>query len=235
MATIVPAILPSSRVDLESKLAALHGITTDVQIDIVDGRFALPPTWPYITEGEAPQEDQFARHSTLNFEIDLMVKEPELVIGSWITLGASRITVHAESTQYLARLVDDFAARYGYEKDFLPGMLSLGLAINLSTDLALIEPYMDRIDYVQFMGIRRIGVQGEPFDSDVLRKIALFRKKYPTIPVEVDGGVSLASAPDLLKAGVSRLVVGSALWKAPNVAHEYKKFTELVEEYGIYE
>jgi ribulose-phosphate 3-epimerase len=239
MSVIVPAILPTSREDLDSKLAQLAGISDEVQVDIVDGHFASPASWPFSggrQESEALPliEHAFSHGGGVHIEMDLMVEHPEAEIGPWVQAGSNRITVHAESARHLPQLIEDFKARYGHDKDFAPGLLSFGLAINLSTDFALIEPYLDACDYVQFMGIRTIGRQGESFDRSVLARMSTFRKKHPGMPIQIDGGVSLETAPDLLSAGASRLIVGSALWRAPDLRAEFEKFTALTERYGLF-
>lgn len=236
MAVIVPAILPRSRDDLTDKLLRLEGIASEVQVDIVDGQFATPASWPYLNPGEAPHtgEDTFPFLGMLRFEMDLMATAPEAHITQWVNAGAQRITIHAEATHRLPKLLEEFRTNYGHDVSFAPGLLSLGLAINLNTDISLIEPYLDQCDYVQFMGIREIGKQGQPFDKAVLLKIAAFKKKYPDMAIQVDGGVSLATAPALLSAGVSRLIVGSALWNAKNLKEAYAEFVDLTTHYGIY-
>jgi ribulose-phosphate 3-epimerase len=240
MGVIVPAILPASRQDLEDKLAKYAGRVDSVQIDVVDGRFAAPATWPYAGGSKelaqaAAAGEELPHYGELAFDIDLMASDPEQVIGSWVSLGASRITIHAEATSALAKLVADVQTRYGHEKDFIPDMLSLGLAIGIETPTALIEPFLDRADYVQLMGIRRIGRQGEPFDDRVIARAKYLKKKYPKLALQVDGGVSKATAPALLAAGVDRLIVGSALDRAEDLDAELAVFKGLVERYGIYE
>ena len=237
MGVIIPAILPSSREDLEGKLAQLEGLVDTVQVDIVDGRFAAPATWPYvgekaefakrIAEGEA-----FPYLGRIHFEVDLMVDHSEEVAGLWIAAGAERIVIHVESTSRLSEIIRDLEVKYGHSKDFAPGLLSLGLSLDDDADISLIEPYVDRIDYVQFMGIDEVGRQGQPFDPDVLKQIRAFRRLHPEMTIQVDGGVSLETAPVLIEAGVDRLVIGSALWKARNLKEELQKYRNLVHEYG---
>lgn len=239
MQFIIPAILPQSAEDLQGRLSRLQGVSTEVQIDVVDGRFASPATWPYAkptgdTKAGVPDADAFSHLGAFRFEIDLMVSNPEEVVGAWIRAGASRITIHAETTKALAQLVEDFDIKYGHDKNFAPDLLSFGLAININTPTSLIEPYLDACDYVQFMGIGTIGRQGQAFDRAVIAKIASFHKRFPEVPIQVDGGVSLVTAPDLLNAGVSRLIVGSGLWNAENLKEEMKKFHELTEAHGLY-
>ncbi len=237
MNIIVPAIIPTSREDLEDKLLRLQGISEGVQIDLVDGEFAGPPSWPYLTK---KQDTAFKSLDTADFlgglhmEMDLMVHSPEKIITPWINAGANRITIHAGSTPTLTALFDEIQTRYGHDTKFNAGLLSIGIALHADADLAILDPLISRIDYVQFMGIASIGKQGQPFDSRVLPKMRAFKKKYPAMPMQVDGGVSLQTAPALLSAGASRLIIGSALWKSASLAETYKQFIELTTSYGLY-
>jgi ribulose-phosphate 3-epimerase len=239
MGIIVPAIIPASRPDLEDKLARLAGLCEEVQIDIVDGVYAKPSSWPYLEDPAEPSRmladgELLPRAGEFRFEIDLMSGDPESSAGAWIGLGANRLTIHAESTRYLSRFIGNTRSWYGHDKDF-PGLVSLGLAIGAETDIALVEPFLDRIDYVQFMGIRTIGHQGEPFDPGVLPRILAFKNRHPKVEVTVDGGVTRENAAQLLSAGVSRLVVGSAIWKAPDPVAAYRELDALTRIHGIYE
>ncbi len=239
MDVIVPAVLPASYRELEEKLGRYAGLTKTIQIDVIDGVFAAPASWPY-----ADGKDELSRLSSggrtlpfldeFRFDIDLMVQDPEAVIGSWIALGASRITVHIESTNYPGKIVDDFKKKYGHDRDFAPDLLSFGFAINVETNTAVLEPYIGDIDYVQFMGVKKIGRQGESFDKSVTEHITAFHKKHPDIEIQVDGGVSNETAPALLSAGVKRLVVGSALLYAPNMRKELEYLKDLTGKYGRY-
>lgn len=234
MGAIIPAILPKSREDLEAQLLRLQGITDEIQIDIVDGVFARPASWPYAKSDTPLDLDTITELGSFRFEVDLMVTNPGAVLGNWIRAGASRITIHAEAAHQLPELIQEFQVRYGHDKGFAPGLLALGLAVRIDTDTTLIEPYLNQCDYVQFMGIASIGKQGEPFDRRILPKMHAFHRAHPDMPLQVDGGVSLETAPELLRAGASRLVVGSALIKRPNIKEEMKRFTELTQTYGLY-
>jgi len=237
MGAIIPAILPKSREDLDEKLARLSGIASEVQIDIVDGRFVSSASWPYLHEEKEERpvlNGELHELGPFKFEIDLMIEEPEKEIGRWVRAGATRITVHAETTHKLPEVIRDFQVKYGHDKGFAPGLLSLGLAINIATDTSFIEPFLDQCDYVQFMGIARIGKQGEPFDARVIPKIHAFHRKHPDMTIQIDGGVSRDSAAKLIGAGASRLVIGSALWNAPDLKEEMDAFCNLVQTRGLY-
>lgn len=233
MSLVVPAVLPSSREDLEEKLGRFAHIPTvsRVQIDVVDGRFATPASWPY----SAPQElhDMVAHGEMLpnlhqiSYEIDLMCLDAEHAADEWLALGASRLTFHAESLINLPRSLPSIHKRYGSD------VVSFGIALNIATDLAMIKPILSQIEYVQFMGITTIGRQGQIFDRNVLDKVKRFREWYPKIPVQIDGGVSLLNAHELVALGVSNVVVGSALLRSPDLAAEIKKFETLQTPFGV--
>lgn len=231
--------MPRSKEDLIQKLDALQGRVSDVQIDIVDGKFAGPASWPCVPGTEdatlfVARHELLPHAGSLTIEVDLMVEEPEKTVGMWVALGARRITIHAESVIDLPRLLRSLQRTYGHDKGFAPELLSIGLALNIDSELARIEPHLSMVDYVQFMGIDSIGKQGQPFDERVLRKIAIFRKRHTDIPLQVDGGVSLATAPKLLAAGVSRLVAGSSIWKSPDIGKEIEAYNSILESYGRY-
>lgn len=238
MSIITPAVLPSSREDLKEKLALLGNISSisRIQIDVVDGKFATPASWPYI----APEElgdmvasgDMLPNLHRVEYEIDLMCLDPREAAEAWLALGASRLTFHAESTTDIRRLISFAHTRLGCGPVSC-GLVPFGLALNIESDLSLIEPYFDQIDYVQFMGVARIGRQGQPFDRRVLEKIRIFHARYPKILIQVDGGVSLETAKELLARGVSQLVVGSAILRATDPSIEMMKFESLQNSYGV--
>jgi ribulose-phosphate 3-epimerase len=234
MGIIVPAVLPSSRQDLEEKLSRIVALSVSrVQIDVVDGRFAAPASWPFSAGSGAPELDMMARGGEflpalerIGYEVDLMGLNPERMVGTWIALGVSRFTFHAESLTDISRVLADAHDRYG--RDVVSaGLVSFGLALNIESDLSLIESHLSHVDYVQFMGIARIGRQGQPFDRRVLEKIRTFRGRHPTLPTQVDGGVSLDTAPELLALGVESLVVGSALLRSDDPAALVEAFEAL--------
>lgn len=221
MSLVVPAVLASSRKDFEEKLALFARLPSisRIQVDAVDGHFAAPASWPYTADAElggmVERGEMLPELHRLEYEIDLMCFDAERAAGDWLALGASRLTFHAESVPDLSRLIASLRKRYGGGADLaLTSLVSFGLALNIASPTALIEPYLADIEYVQFMGIARIGVQGEAFDRRVLEKISTFRARHPDIAVQVDGGVSLQTAKELLRFGVSSLVVGSAILRA---------------------
>jgi len=245
MGLVVPAVLPSSRKELEEGLALLIRIpsVSRVQIDVVDGRFASPASWPYTSSTGSPQaapgefRDMIKRGEMLpyldrlEYEIDLMCLDSEHVAAAWLALGATRLTFHAESAIDLPRLLMSARKRYG--AGGFTSLVSFGIALNIGSDLSLIEPCLGEIEYVQFMGIARIGRQGQLFDRRVLEKMRMFKMRHPKMPVQVDGGISFENAKNLLALGVSNLVIGSNIARAEDPAEAIAKFEELQSPYGV--
>jgi len=239
MSFLTPALLPSTHAELELQLQKLSALpeVSRIQLDIVDGRFAAPASWPYsepdflvelLGRGMMlPQIDRFS------YEIDVMVFEPDELLGALFEAGATRLVIHVETTTSLPRLLASIRRQSGYEKDFAPTHLSIGLAFNIDTSLVPIEPYLAEVDFVQFMGIAHVGRQGQAFDARVLKKIRDFHAAHPDLPMQVDGGVSLVTAPQLLALGVQNVVVGSALMKSLNMYETFEQFESLVSPYGV--
>jgi transketolase len=223
-AAIIPAILPSSRRELEEVLRRLSRLPhiAFVQIDVVDGAFASPASWPYAQGQDVP--DTIPALEGHCFDADLMVEDPERAVEAWLTLGAARVTLHLESLKDPARTLALIKGRYGHDREAGPCPFELGLAVNVATDLALLEPHLPRVDYVQLMGIDTIGRQGEPFDPVVLERVQKLREAHPRLVIQVDGGVTPETAPRLLAAGASRLVVGHAITGAPDPGEALARF-----------
>lgn len=236
MGVIIPAILCPTKHEVEEQLALVRGLVSTVQIDVVDGKYAHPPTWPYGEGGPEAFSPSWDIHEMgdFRFEMDLMVREPHEAMRAFLKAGAGKLIIHAESVHNVGSLLDELAKTYGYDKEFNAELLSVALALRATTDLAPLHEHIERCNYVQFMGIAEIGKQGQPFDERVLQAIRQFRKLHPTVPVQVDGGVSRETAPRLLDAGADRLVVGSALWKSDDVRAELHMFEEIAEDYGRY-
>lgn len=232
MVEIVPAIMPRSFMELREYVEQAKGLVRMLQIDVMDGVFVPEKSWPY-TDGDyegflrlAEGDESLDAWAEMDFEADLMVKNPETEIKKWFDAGARRVIVHVESTDALPRILsmmkDNAHARHEEDSFFAPR--EIGIAIDIETPSELLDPWTRDIHFVQFMGIAKIGYQGELFDERVIQKIKEFREKYPDVTISVDGGVSLETAPRLIKAGANRLVAGSAIWKSDDIEETIEKF-----------
>ncbi len=233
MIEIIPALMPSSFQDMEDTLALVAPYVPLVQLDIMDGKFVRPRTWPYFSdhasfEALLVEDAGFPFWERLNFEIDLMVTKPEDVIDDWISAGASRIIIHVESTKNIPVIVANLNTRLKYSKDHgVPRDVELGIALNVDTPTETITEFLEDIDFVQFMGIKNIGYQGEQLDESVFNKIRTFHDAHPEVIISVDGGVTLDNARDLTELGVKRLVSGSAILKSNSIPATLEEFKNI--------
>lgn len=207
---IIPAILPKSQSELSEKVSAVLGMVSMVQVDVCDGVFV-----PSVTKfHELPHADQ------IEYELDLMIDQPEQSIRQWIAMHPSRIIVHVESIRDQQKM---FMAL-----EQVRGEIEIGLSISNDTPNELLETYSDDCDFIQLMGIKNIGFQGEPFDERVLEKIKYFKDVYPDMPISVDGAVNLQTIQMLRDAGVTRFVCGSAVFDG-NPAENIKNLQLIAE------
>jgi len=233
MVEIIPAIIPKSFEDLKDKMSQVLSLTPLIQIDITDGKFVPNKSWPYISGGLDEnfykilrEEEGFPLWDKIDFEVDLMVEKPENEINYWISVGAKRIIVHIESTDKMPEIINNFKKRFGEHHDLLSDV-ELGVALNIETPFSVVSPFLDSIDFVQFMGISKIGFQGVHFDERVIEKIDEVRQNNADLIISVDGGVNLDNAKELLEVGVNRLVVGSAIFESSDIRTTIELFKKL--------
>lgn len=233
MTTIIPAVLPKNFEDLKRHIGSICGYSNFVQIDICDGIFVENKSWPYTEKNDLDfakiQNERLGMPfwDEIEYEIDLMINEPENEIEKFILLGASKIVVHFESVKNLTSLVNYFQKNFPEEAKPL-GSPELGLAIGVDTPVEAIIPYIPNINFVQCMGISNIGMQGQPFNSKALSQVSLLREMYRDLEISVDGGVNLDNAEKIIRAGANRLVVGSAIFESEDICEALESFKKIV-------
>jgi len=215
MAQIVPALITSDEdstndfKELKLKFEKLQPFLADfdnwVQIDITDGKF-VP------TETVINLEDLRYFTEKANVEFHLMINRPEKVIGEWARLGPKRIIVHIEAIEDMNELLN--VCR---EKD-----VELGLALNPETPNVMIEPWINAVDLILFLGVHP-GQGGQEFIPEVLEKIKSLRQNFLNVKIEIDGGVRIDNIEELKKAGVDIFVIGSGILKSPDVGKTIKE------------
>jgi len=218
MAQIIPALITSDEdstndfKELKLKFKKLRPFLADfgnwVQIDITDGKFV-----PATTNLELEDLRYFTERA--NVEFHLMINRPEKVIGEWARLGPKRIIVHIEAIEDMDELLN--VCR---EKD-----VELGLALNPETPNVMIEPWINAVDLILFLGVHP-GKGGQEFIPEVLKKIKSLRQNFPNVKIEMDGGVRAANIEELKKAGVDIFVIGSGILKASDIGETIKELKE---------
>ncbi|MCR4334851.1 MAG: hypothetical protein NUV47_03965 [Patescibacteria group bacterium] len=209
---IIPAIMPVTFKELEEKTFLVKDLVDFVQVDIMDGKFTKHSSWPYkkspdpYFEAIKTETKGLPYWEELNYEFDLMTENPEKIVEDFMNAGASRIIIHVETITDWSKILE-----------ILKGKVEIGVAINITTPNELLASFAKDADFIQCMGIARIGFQGEPFDERVIEKIKEIKKTYPDKIVSVDGGVSEENIPQLTEAGATRFVEGSAFFRKLDV------------------
>ena len=225
MAEIIPAVLASDYTELNEKISKFVHIANIVQIDICDGKFVSSTSWPMGRNDQASvdaildEEEGMPFWENIDFELDLMVINAHKQFDFFMKLGAKRVVFHLE-----AETEPSFKEFLESLDPYFKDNVSIGLAINTTTDISKLDPYINLIDFVQCMGIEHIGYQGEPFNERVLMQVKDLRTKYPELKISIDGSVNENTAPALIKAGANCLVVGSALLNSFDVKETFRDF-----------
>ncbi len=211
---IIPAILSSSLEDITRQLETIKGAAPVVQLDVVDGAYAPSYSWPYTKKGHGLTDFMSGEHGlpfweAFDFEIDLMVMHCKRDAVAWVEAGATRIVIHLNSPD----ATDALDALQSYREGAYPIALGVALPSVASADLL---PQSDLCDYIQIMGIARIGFQGESLDNHVYETIKTIHTIYPDLPIQIDGGVKEEHMQALKAAGATRFVMGSAIFTHSN-------------------
>lgn len=216
--SVVPSFPAPSWSELERVLCALSGHVAGFQVDLVDGQFATPPSWPFVTANGVSALPEVLPFATMyELEADCMLREPLQYLDALVAAGFARIVVHFGSTDSWEAI---FAHRetHGYR---------LGLAFtndHIDEAISLIPHF----SYVQVMGIATVGAQGQPFDERTLTSVAMLREAYPELTIAIDGSVNVSTIPRLLAAGANRFAPGSAITRATDPLTAYKQLVALL-------
>lgn len=216
MVEIIPALMPRTREDIEQIVSRyIETPVQTIQLDLMDGEFTSGKTWPYriknqFQEYKILEEEGFPGWQDIDIELDLMVANPLQDIKKFIECGPSRIIIHAQSVSQDELKI--FLQEYAQIQSFI----HFGIAFTVEDTIEDFTEILTLVDFVQCMGIVKIGVQGSELDQRVFALIQKIKTYYPDMPVAVDGGVSPENAESLIGAGADRLVSGSFLMNALN-------------------
>jgi len=179
-------------------------------LDIMDGVFV-----PNITFG-TPILEIFDSLGKKHLDMHLMIINPEKYIEKFAGLGADTITVHYEACDDLKKIIRDIK-KLG---------VKAGLAINPDTDVSLLDHLLEEIDLVCLMSVFP-GFSGQKFIPETFPRLKelkrMINEKNTNTLIQIDGGVSLDNAQELISLGADVLVAGSFVFKSDSPKETIEK------------
>lgn len=203
MLKIAPSILSAdfARLGEAVKMVAEAGADL-LHIDVMDGHFV-----PNLTIGP-PVIKALRSCSELPFDVHLMVCDPMRFIAPFIAAGADSLTVHAETTPHLHRVIQTIHQQH----------VQAAVALNPATPLCMVEEVVEDVDMVLLMTVNP-GFAGQeyiPAMTDKIRRLKIMLEaRHLSTPIQVDGGINDETAARVVAAGASILVAGSFIFSRP--------------------
>ena len=210
-----PSILAADFTKLGEQVKQVEHAGADwLHIDVMDGMFV-----PSISFG-LPVIETIRKESNLVFDVHLMIEDPGRYVKQFAAAGADILNVHVEACTHLQRTISEIK-ELG---------LKAGVTLNPATPLSTLEYILKDVDLVLIMSVNP-GFGGQKFIPVTLQKLNDLRemrlRKNATAEIEVDGGVTLSNAKEIMEAGAEVLVSGSSVFGG-DIEANVKAFRELM-------
>ncbi len=215
MLKLAPSILSADFSALAADVKKIEEGGADyIHVDVMDGHFV-----PNISFGAAVMKSLNGKTS-LPYDVHLMIENPDQYIGDFVTDQTEFITVHQEACVHLHRTIQNIKSKG----------VKAGVSINPATPVSTLECVLEDLDLVLIMSVNP-GFGGQKFIPQTLQKVkeltAIKKERGLDFAIEIDGGVTLANAKEVMDAGVEIAVAGSAVFGAEDVVQRVRDFKQI--------
>lgn len=201
-ARINPSILSADFANLEKELLRISN-ADGVHVDVMDGHFV-----PNLTIG-LPVVARIAEVSPIPLDVHLMIEDADYWAPKYAELGVQSVTFHFEAAKKPAQLI----------KDIHSIGVNVATAVKPGTSVQEILDIVEEIDMVLVMTVEP-GFGGQSFMTEQLDKVRFLREHFPSLDIQVDGGISQSTIKLAASAGANVFVAGSAVYGADDPAVE---------------
>lgn len=217
---ITAAILPHNFDEIVEKTSCIEGLLTHVQIDLCDGVFGREKTW-------IPTGDEMLP-SGFSYEFDVMLHDWKLPTIYALKLGASSIVMHVDffTDDDVSSLLEMLKNRN----------IALGIAVSNDKTPDIHADMVRKFQasyphvFIQVMGIKKIGEQGQFFDESAVERVQTLKQQFGDTRIQVDGGIKPENVQKVVGAGAETVVVGSFIFNTEGAGVAISRLEAAVSE-----